>query len=309
MATGACHQGVNSPRAHQTDQFGDVPRTHNDGLCDSGQQNCKNWLKNAENQKKILKNQISRPNFQKFLSFRKFSVFFTCNPIKYYKKSQFCANALWISSNSWKNQKNDLKKQKSLEKVDILIENYDFQGILLWNHVDYHFSVVFQWNPRGYHLARKTAPRLTHVSPVWFHMEPVYDDNGEIADVVIKGDENINTDFTKYLRKENPKIKIVPRFRFAPSEFPDPLKTQRMMEKEVLVRNIAIKIVKLCKKKRFDGLVLEILDVVYAGDDRKALEIVLEGIGAMGDMFRKHELHAILSMPPPVKFKEDGHYS
>ena len=73
--------------------------------------------------------------------------------------------------------------------------------------------MILQWNGHGYDMAKWTAKKLTHISPVWLQAKPSEDGGGNVA-CTIAGTHDIDRGWMEELRRNNPNIKIVPRILF-----------------------------------------------------------------------------------------------
>ena len=73
--------------------------------------------------------------------------------------------------------------------------------------------MILQWNGHGYDMAKWTAKKLTHISPVWLQAKPSEDGGGNVA-CTIAGTHDIDRGWMEELRRNNPDIKIVPRILF-----------------------------------------------------------------------------------------------
>uniref|UniRef100_A0A8R1IBN9 Glyco_hydro_18 domain-containing protein n=1 Tax=Caenorhabditis japonica TaxID=281687 RepID=A0A8R1IBN9_CAEJA len=147
-------------------------------------------------------------------------------------------------------------------------------------------------------LARKSAPRLDYVSPVWFEAEVEVDGYRMPSGVTIRGQENINHDFIQAMKKANPATKIVPRikFEYMPETFKD------LVTNEVLIRRIGQTIVEFLKKFRLGGAVIEFLySDLYTVENDSWLKLnYYESCQSIAKTFKNHNLTAILAIPPPI---------
>ncbi|KAF1752443.1 hypothetical protein GCK72_018998 [Caenorhabditis remanei] len=156
-------------------------------------------------------------------------------------------------------------------------------------------AFVTIWNPRGFYLARKRVNRLSYVSNVWFEVEPTFGMD-VMSDVAIVGIKNIDRDFIKFLRKNNPNIKIVPRFMF--TKFTEEV-ADYFIRTEHIVQRVAQTLANFCHRNGFDGLVIDSYST-FGESLMKHRRDTMETFEQMGNMIRRNRLIAILSLPSPV---------
>lgn len=65
-------------------------------------------------------------------------------------------------------------------------------------------SMKFQWNSRGYDIAKIFAKKFTHLSPVWLQAKLAEDESG----IEIEGIHDIDFKWMQTIRTINPDIKI-----------------------------------------------------------------------------------------------------
>ncbi|CAP26856.1 Protein CBG06565 [Caenorhabditis briggsae] len=180
---------------------------------------------------------------------------------------------------------------EQITKESILAEHMKLSNEILFSGVP-TLAFVTQWNPRGFLLAKKRANHLDFVSNVWFNVAPAFGLE-QMENVVIRGENDINRDFIRTLRKSNPDIKIVPRFFF--TKFGDET-ADYFVKKETLVQKTAQKIANLCHRHGFDGVVIDGIET-FVHSLRESKMETIEMFMQIGNVIRRNELIAILSIP------------
>ncbi|CAB3410154.1 unnamed protein product [Caenorhabditis bovis] len=161
-------------------------------------------------------------------------------------------------------------------------------------------AYVTPWNNKGYDLAKKTAHKLSHVSPVWFQVKPLM--KGETLDTcLITGDHDIDRDWINALRGKNSNIKIVPRIIF------EDWSRQQM---EVLLVNTQFSnkcarvISDFYLRNQFDGLVVELYtQAVVTMQSLEVKTFLVETMEQLAKVFHKSELQVIFTIPAPLDGK------
>ncbi|RWS02380.1 chitinase-like protein 5, partial [Dinothrombium tinctorium] len=150
---------------------------------------------------------------------------------------------------------------------------------------------VTPWNNHGYDIAKIFARKFTHISPVWFQLKLSDDEKSTI----VEGKENIDSEWMRDVRRNNPEIKIVPRVI---------LENWYHSHLVVLLTNtklppfIGKQLAELAKYYDFDGFVLEIWSA-FAAQQKSEVSNIIAKIHAH---FKKSKLELILVVPPPVHY-------
>ncbi|CAB3402365.1 unnamed protein product [Caenorhabditis bovis] len=158
-------------------------------------------------------------------------------------------------------------------------------------------AYVTPWNNRGYELAKLTAHKLSHVSPVWFQIKPQYEE-GVFETCRIEGAHGINRDWINLLRQKNKNIRIVPRLIF------DNWSKNEMDEflvKTQLTKKCINTAADFYQKNEFDGIVVEFyLQAIMVENSMEAKLYIIETMEEIADIFHKRNLEVIFTVPQPL---------
>ncbi|KAE9553462.1 hypothetical protein FO519_003334 [Halicephalobus sp. NKZ332] len=154
-------------------------------------------------------------------------------------------------------------------------------------------AFITPWNKGGFQVAERGAKKLTHVSPVWFQInEPKEDELG----CQIDGIENVDRDWIAKMRKNNPNIKIVPRFLFEKWQ----QKLKRFLEDEEMAYRCGHAIADFVNRNEFDGAVVEIYFQLMMMTRGQAGGLSVEIIEQWAKLLQKSGKQIIVPMFPPL---------
>ena len=149
--------------------------------------------------------------------------------------------------------------QETIDDHKIIIKNNNLTAHLekqrnFGNKITMTF--VTPWNKKGYKWTELYAHKFTHISPVWFDIQPL--PGSSITSFMITGGDNVDTKWIKEVRSNNPRIQIVPRYTLTNEhwkpEYIDKFLRSKSMQKEfgkVLIQSIKN------KDAEYNGCVLE----------------------------------------------------
>lgn len=154
-----------------------------------------------------------------------------------------------------------------------------------------NLAYVTPWNPKGYEIAELFAHKFTHISPVWLQLRIDH----ENEQVRLEGTHDIDYQWMKRVRAQNPAIKIVPRVIL---EQWSQLEIQHLLENNKMPASIGRLLVESSKKYDFDGYVLEAWNTfaIYQHEQ------VAHTISKIYAHFKKNQQQLILVVPPPMKY-------
>jgi len=154
-------------------------------------------------------------------------------------------------------------------------------------------AFVTPWNKDGFRVAQLAAKKLTHVSPVWFQInEPKKDELG----CQIEGTQNIDRDWIDKVKKNNPNIKIVPRFLFENWQ----KKLKKFLEDEEMAYRCGQAIADFVNRNEFDGAVTEIYFQLLMMTRGQSIGLSLEIIEQWSKLIQKSRKEIIVPMFPPL---------
>uniref|UniRef100_A0A915MV18 Chitinase domain-containing protein 1 n=1 Tax=Meloidogyne javanica TaxID=6303 RepID=A0A915MV18_MELJA len=150
------------------------------------------------------------------------------------------------------------------------------------------------------------AQKFTHISPVWFQLKSA---GSPIEDAPlfcqITGTHDIDSGWMDDIRKNNSKVKIVPRFLFEAWPVED---LKKFLYSEEVQRRCVKDIVRLLQRNQMDGAVIEIWVQIMSMTRGSAVEYLLEIIESWSKEFHKVGLEFILPMMPALdaNYEETG---
>lgn len=171
---------------------------------------------------------------------------------------------------------------------------------------DVTLGYVTPWNNHGYDVAKWAAQKFTHISPVWFQLKSA---GSHIEDAPlfcqITGTHDIDSGWMDDIRKNNSKVKIVPRFLFEAWPVED---LKKFLYSEEVQRRCVKDIVRLLQRNQMDGAVIEIWVQIMSMTRGSAVEYLLEIIESWSKEFHKAGLEFILPMMPALdaNYEETG---
>ncbi|CAI5444313.1 unnamed protein product [Caenorhabditis angaria] len=167
------------------------------------------------------------------------------------------------------------------DKLDDFHNNYNEGNVRL--------AYVTPWNNHGYNLAKQTAHKLSHISPVWLQAKP---------NCKIEGIHDIDRNWINDLRVKNEKIKIVPRIIF------EGWNRQEMQKLLDSPRKCAQKLADFYNRNEFDGAVIEIfLQSLMTIQSLQAKVYIIEAMEDVSKVFKKSNLEVIYTVPAPLDYK------
>ncbi|KAI6204943.1 GH18 domain-containing protein [Aphelenchoides besseyi] len=185
------------------------------------------------------------------------------------------ANSTLSKSSKSKNDEKTEKKPKVLEQEE------QPENLETANELE-------RWNGHGYDVAKWTAEKYTHISPVWFQMIPSQS-KGDLT-CEFKGQHDIDRGWLEDVRRNNSNIKIVPRFIL---EMNDPKLFERFLTTETAHVRCADQLANFLLRNQFDGVVFEFWLQVLVATRGQGSEYLIE----MTEMFgrrlklKKSSLH------------------
>ncbi|CAD6197945.1 unnamed protein product [Caenorhabditis auriculariae] len=191
-----------------------------------------------------------------------------------------------------------IKESGSLSKEEA--EKRNFKNPVL--------AYVAPWNTYGYDLAKKTAKKLTHVSPIWFKARP-YRQNGALQ-CKVEGSPDIDRSFMEALKAENWQISIVPLISFEKWGVEAP----RFLRDTAAQTRCAHQIVDFLTRNEFDGAVLNMF-TTFSFVTRAASpgykKMIYEAMEEFAQQFTDKSLEVIFSMVPSINsiFYENDAFS
>uniref|UniRef100_A0A1I7SZV7 Glyco_18 domain-containing protein n=1 Tax=Caenorhabditis tropicalis TaxID=1561998 RepID=A0A1I7SZV7_9PELO len=160
-------------------------------------------------------------------------------------------------------------------------------------------AYITPWNNRGYDLAKKTAHKLSHISPVWFQAKAAYE-NSKLHSCNVEGSHDIDRNWLETLREKNEKIKIVPRILFD-GWSADDMKELLMSTK--IAKRCFEDIANFYSRNQFEGAVVEIfMQALIAVQSLEIKEFVIESIGDLSKAMKKLHMEIILTVPAPLEW-------
>jgi len=155
---------------------------------------------------------------------------------------------------------------------------------------------VTPWNGWGYDVAKWTAQKYTHISPVWFQLVPAMID-GELS-CEFKGQHDIDRGWLEDLRKNNSDIKIVPRFLFEPT---DSELFQQFITADSGQLRCAEALSAFLLRNQFEGCVFEYWLQILVATRGAAIDYLIEMTELFGKRLHIKDLLFIVPMTPPLK--------
>ncbi|PAV77946.1 hypothetical protein WR25_14026 [Diploscapter pachys] len=185
---------------------------------------------------------------------------------------------------------------KTVTKESILKEHEEldrgekqFKGPLL--------AYITPWNGHGYDMAKWTAKKLTHISPVWLQAKPS-EDEGNVA-CTIAGTHDIDRGWMEELRHNNPDIKIVPRILFEGWTLDI---VQKFLQDESWTTRCARNIAEFLSRNQFEGAVIEAwMQILTVARSREAIFLLHEALETLSKAMKKHELLVFYAVGPPLR--------
>ena len=125
-------------------------------------------------------------------------------------------------------------------------------------------TFVTPWNPNGYKWSKQYAHKFSHISPVWFDIEPM-PGSSAIPSFVLQGDANAvsQSQWMTDVRTQNPRVHIIPRYTLTQQHWPMEVVQKFLSNKEqqkAFLRTLAKSVGD--KTRGFDGCVLEITPIL-----------------------------------------------
>ncbi|CAI5456745.1 unnamed protein product [Caenorhabditis angaria] len=189
-----------------------------------------------------------------------------------------------------KNTPKTINKRSILENHDKLSD--EFHNPNLPDGSIVQLAYVTPWNNRGYDLAKQTAHKLSHISPVWLQAKP---------DCKIEGTHDIDRNWISDLRAKNEKLKIVPRIIF---EGWSREQMEQLLISPQNARNCAKNIADFYSRNEFDGAVVEIyMQALMTMQSLQAKVYIIETMEQIAKVFKKSALEVIYTVPAPLDHK------
>ncbi|KAI6231932.1 GH18 domain-containing protein [Aphelenchoides besseyi] len=225
------------------------------------------------------------------------------------------ANSTLSKSSKSKNDEKTEKKPKvleqeeqpeNLETANELERDDKLQKEILEHHSEFDSSkakrqfvklgYVTPWNGHGYDVAKWTAEKYTHISPVWFQMIPSQS-KGDLT-CEFKGQHDIDRGWLEDVRRNNSNIKIVPRFIL---EMNDPKLFERFLTTETAHVRCADQLANFLLRNQFDGVVFEFWLQVLVATRGQGSEYLIEMTEMFGRRLKLKNLLYIVPLTPPVR--------
>ncbi|KAI3660907.1 hypothetical protein MP638_006664 [Amoeboaphelidium occidentale] len=149
-------------------------------------------------------------------------------------------------------------------------------------------AFVTPWNGDGYDIAKEFSKKFTMLSPVWFQLL-----RKGSKKYTIEGDQDVDLKWIEAVRKLNPTVKIVPRFRFHKWTEKDYVAIFDGDDVPKEAEIVAELLKKYCKKYKFDGVVLEIELPHY----------LQRFVTVLGHALQSEELTSVLVVPSSHNLK------
>lgn len=169
-------------------------------------------------------------------------------------------------------------------KLDTDEKNYD--GIT--------FAYVTPWNNHGYDVVKWAAKKFTHISPVWFNIKFI-DNNNKIS-VEISGKHDIDREWMNDILLNNSDIKFIPRFLF--DDF-DKKTYTAFLTNEKLQGIVINEIINFIKENNFDGAVLELWYQIY-GRAENIEKYLIEIVEFFALQLKEANLISVLPLHPSL---------
>ncbi|CAI4228611.1 unnamed protein product [Auanema sp. JU1783] len=165
-------------------------------------------------------------------------------------------------------------------------------------------AYVTPWNNKGYDLAKITADKLSHISPVWLQLKPTSDEES----CHITGDHDIDHGWMEDLKTKNPDVKIVPRVLFEEWSINSLVE---MMNDEKWSHSCMNVLRNLITRHRFDGVVLEVWSAAMLKSQGKIAPLMIEFLSSWGDSFNEKDLETVVVVGAPLftEYRETGMFT
>eukprot|EP01083_Nonionella_stella_P036521 99647_1 len=118
-------------------------------------------------------------------------------------------------------------------------------------------TFVTPWNTKGYKWSKLYAKKFTHISPVWYDIQPV--PGSTIASYMLLGESKVDLEWMQSVRANNARIQIVPRYTLS-SEHWSLDSVTKFLKNKKLQRQFTTILLKSIRNKvnGYNGCVLEI---------------------------------------------------
>ena len=151
-------------------------------------------------------------------------------------------------------------------------------------------TFITPWNEKGYKWTKLYAKKFTHISPVWYDIQPI--PGSTISSYMIMGESKVNLEWIDAVKEKNERINIIPRYAMSSEHWSMDQVTKLIKSKKAQKEFTSILSKSLRNKRNgYSGCVLEITPIFnfLAHNQRMANEeqITKKELNTFRKKFRK----------------------